>query len=172
MQYADYAVWQRGWLQGDVLEAQLGWWKQQLAGAPPRWSCPPTGRVRPSLSQRGAAVPVRLPRALARAVEALAQREGATPFMVLLAAFQTLLHRYSGQDDVLVGTPIASRRHAETEGLIGFFVNTLVLRAQLRRAADLPGAAGPGARHDAGRLRAPGHALREAGGGAAARRAT
>ncbi|RYZ33473.1 MAG: non-ribosomal peptide synthetase, partial [Myxococcaceae bacterium] len=128
VQYADYAVWQRDWLQGDVLEAQLGWWKQQLAGASHVLDLP-TDKPRPAVvSQRGASVPVRLPRALSEQVEALAQRAGATPFMVLLAAFQTVLHRYSGQDDVLVGSPIANRGHAETEGLIGFFVNTLVLR--------------------------------------------
>ncbi|RKG75337.1 non-ribosomal peptide synthetase, partial [Corallococcus terminator] len=128
VQYADYAVWQRGWLQADVLEAQLGWWKQQLSGASQVLELP-TDKPRPAVaSRRGDAVPVHLPRVLAEQVEALARKEGATPFMVLLAAFQTVLHRYSGQDDVLVGSPIANRRHAETEGLIGFFVNTLVLR--------------------------------------------
>ncbi|RKI05722.1 amino acid adenylation domain-containing protein, partial [Corallococcus praedator] len=128
VQYADYAVWQRGWLQGDVLEAQLDWWKQQLAGASHVLELP-TDKPRPAVaSRRGDAVSVHLPRVLAEKVEALAQREGATPFMVLLAAFQSVLHRYSGQDDVLVGSPIANRGHAETEGLIGFFVNTLVLR--------------------------------------------
>ncbi|RYZ36054.1 MAG: amino acid adenylation domain-containing protein, partial [Myxococcaceae bacterium] len=128
VQYADYAVWQRNWLQGDVLKAQLGWWKQQLAGASHVLDLP-TDKPRPAVAtQRGDAVSVRLPRALSEQVEALAQKEGATPFMVLLAAFQTVLHRYSGQDDVLVGSPIANRGHAETEGLIGFFVNTLVLR--------------------------------------------
>ncbi|WP_233583204.1 non-ribosomal peptide synthetase [Corallococcus sp. CA053C] len=128
VQYADFALWQRGWLQGEALEAQLDWWKQQLAGAPRALELP-TDKPRPAIStQRGDTVPVHLPRALAEQVEALAQQEGVTPFMVLLAAFQTVLHRYSGQDDVLVGSPIANRRHAETEGLIGFFVNTLVLR--------------------------------------------
>ncbi|RYZ37357.1 MAG: amino acid adenylation domain-containing protein, partial [Myxococcaceae bacterium] len=128
VQYADYAVWQRDWLQGEALDSQLGWWKQQLAGAPHALDLP-TDKPRPAVAtRRGDAVPVHLSRALAEKVEALAQLEGATPFMVLLAAFQTLLHRYSGQDDVLVGSPIANRHHAETEGLIGFFVNTLVLR--------------------------------------------
>ncbi|RYZ45483.1 MAG: amino acid adenylation domain-containing protein, partial [Myxococcaceae bacterium] len=128
VQYADYAVWQRNWLQGDELEAQLGWWRQQLEGAPHVLDLP-TDKPRPAVaSRRGDTVPVHLPRVLAEKVEALAQREGATPFMVLLAAFQSVLHRHSGQDDVLVGSPIANRRHAETEGLIGFFVNTLVLR--------------------------------------------
>ncbi|RKI64410.1 amino acid adenylation domain-containing protein [Corallococcus sp. AB049A] len=128
VQYADYALWQRAWLQGEALEAQLEWWAQQLEGAPRALELP-TDKPRPAVStQRGDTVPVHLPLPLSERVEALAKQEGATPFMVLLAAFQTVLHRYSGQDDVLVGTPIANRRHAETEGLIGFFVNTLVLR--------------------------------------------
>ncbi|CAM3286845.1 Amino acid adenylation domain-containing protein [Corallococcus soli] len=128
VQYADFALWQRGWLQGEALRAQLDWWKQQLAGAP-RVLELPTDKPRPAVStQRGDRVPVHLPQHLAEQVEALASRENVTPFMVLLAAFQTVLHRHAGQDDVLVGSPIANRRNAETEGLIGFFVNTLVLR--------------------------------------------
>ncbi|RKG96951.1 amino acid adenylation domain-containing protein, partial [Corallococcus carmarthensis] len=130
VQYPDFAVWQRGWLQGEVLDAQLAWWTQQLAGAPQALALPTDKPRPPQRSARGATFPVRLPLKLSEAVEALAQAEGATPFMVLLAAFQTLLHRYSGQEDLLVGTSIAGRRHAETEGLIGFFVNTLVLRAR------------------------------------------
>ncbi|MFP2912364.1 non-ribosomal peptide synthetase, partial [Pyxidicoccus sp. 3LFB2] len=130
VQYADYAVWQRSWLQGETLQAQLGWWKQRLAGAPHALELP-TDKPRPAvLSNQGGSVPVALPSGLSDAVEALAKREGATPFMVLLAAFQSLLQRYSGQDDVLVGSPIAGRRHSETEGLIGAFINTLVLRAR------------------------------------------
>ncbi|RKI73405.1 amino acid adenylation domain-containing protein, partial [Corallococcus sp. AB049A] len=130
VQYPDFAVWQRGWFQGEALDAQLAWWKQQLAGAPQALTLPTDKPRPPQRSASGAAFPVRLSPALSEAVEALAQAEGATPFMVLLAAFQTLLYRYSGQDDLLVGTSIAGRRHAETEGLIGFFVNTLVLRAR------------------------------------------
>nr|WP_255217199.1 non-ribosomal peptide synthetase [Myxococcus sp. AM010] len=131
LQYADYAVWQREWLQGDVLEAQLGYWKQHLDGAP-RLLELPTDRPRPAVqSLEGAYVPFSLGRALSDAVHALARREGVTPFMVLLAAFQAVLARYSGQDDVSVGSPIAGRTRAETEGLIGFFVNTLVLRTRL-----------------------------------------
>ncbi|MFB1482715.1 non-ribosomal peptide synthase/polyketide synthase [Corallococcus sp. RDP092CA] len=131
VQYADFAVWQRGWFQGEVLDAQLQWWKQQLAGAPQVLALLTDKPRPPQRSASGATFPVRLSPALSEAVEALAQSEGATPFMVLLAAFQTLLYRYSGQEDLLVGTSIAGRRHAETEGLIGFFVNTLVLRARL-----------------------------------------
>ncbi|RKI64338.1 non-ribosomal peptide synthetase, partial [Corallococcus sp. AB049A] len=131
VQYADFATWQRNWLQGEVLEAQLGYWKQQLSGAPAALELP-TDRPRPPVqSHRGATVQVRIPADVAHALKALAGREGATPFMVLLAAFQVLLSRYSAQDDVSVGTPIAGRTQAETEGLIGFFVNTLVLRARV-----------------------------------------
>ncbi|MFP2960203.1 amino acid adenylation domain-containing protein [Myxococcus sp. 1LA] len=131
LQYADYAVWQREWLQGDVLEAQLGYWKQRLEGAP-RLLELPTDRPRPAVqSLEGAYAPFTLGLELSDAVQALARREGATPFMVLLAAFQAVLARYSGQDDISVGSPIAGRTRAETEGLIGFFVNTLVLRTRL-----------------------------------------
>ncbi|WP_223644877.1 non-ribosomal peptide synthetase [Corallococcus sp. EGB] len=131
VQYADFAAWQREWLQGEVLDAQLAWWKQQLSGAPAALELP-TDRPRPPVqSHRGATVEVRIPGPLVDALKTLAQREGATPFMVLLAAFQVLLSRYSAQDDISVGSPIAGRTQAETEGLIGFFVNTLVLRAQM-----------------------------------------
>ncbi|WP_163871140.1 non-ribosomal peptide synthetase, partial [Myxococcus eversor] len=132
VQYADYARWQREWLSGARLEAQLDGWRKRLAGAPPHLELPTDG-PRPAIqSHRGATVPVRLSRELSDAIGTLARAEGATPFMVLLAAFQVLLSRYSGQEDVSVGSPIAGRRYAETEGLIGFFVNTLVLRAQSR----------------------------------------
>ncbi|WP_286191325.1 non-ribosomal peptide synthetase [Comamonas sp. JC664] len=131
LQYADYAVWQREWLQGEVLEAQLGYWSRQLAGAP-RLLELPTDRPRPAVqSLEGAIVPFALGRELSDAVRALGHQEGATAFMVLLAAFQAVLARYSGQEDVCVGSPIAGRTRAETEGLIGFFVNTLVLRTRL-----------------------------------------
>ncbi|MBZ4336727.1 condensation domain-containing protein, partial [Corallococcus sp. AS-1-12] len=131
VQYADFATWQRDWLQGEVLDAQLGYWKQQLSGSPPALELP-TDRPRPPVqSHRGATVAVRIPARVSDALKALAQREGATPFMTLLAAFQVLLSRYSAQDDVSVGSPIAGRTQAETEGLIGFFINTLVLRARM-----------------------------------------
>ncbi|WAM30215.1 non-ribosomal peptide synthetase [Myxococcus sp. NMCA1] len=134
VQYADYALWQRGWLQGETLKEQLGWWKSQLAGAPHALELH-TDKPRPAvLRHHGAVVPVLLPQELALMLDALAQREGVTPFMLLLAAFQSVLARHAGQDDVLVGSPIAGRRHAETEPLIGFFVNTLVLRARLTPA--------------------------------------
>ncbi|MFP2934356.1 condensation domain-containing protein, partial [Pyxidicoccus sp. 3LG] len=131
VQYADYSVWQRGWLQGDVLETQLAWWRRQLEGAPAALELP-TDRPRPAnQSFRGATTRVQLSRSVSEALKALCQEEGVTPFMGLLATWQLLLSRYSGQDDVLVGSPIAGRRVAELEGLIGFFVNTLVLRSRI-----------------------------------------
>ncbi|MCY1078721.1 non-ribosomal peptide synthetase [Archangium lansingense] len=131
VQYADYAVWQRDWLRGAVLQQQVDYWKQQLSGAPSALELP-TDKPRPAMqSYRGANLPVHLPQALSESLKALCQKEGVTPFMVLLAAFQVLLSRYSGQDDISVGSPIAGRTRAETEGLIGFFINTLVLRSHL-----------------------------------------
>ncbi|MCY1015596.1 amino acid adenylation domain-containing protein [Pyxidicoccus sp. MSG2] len=135
IQYADYAVWQRQWLQGAVLDAQLGYWKQQLAGASTLEL--PTDKPRPPVQTlRGARVSVGLSRPVSDALRALCQQEGATPFMALLAAFQVLLSRYSGQEDISVGTPIAGRNRSELEGLIGFFVNTLVLRVRVSPSAS------------------------------------
>ncbi|HEX7240375.1 MAG TPA: amino acid adenylation domain-containing protein, partial [Longimicrobiaceae bacterium] len=131
VQYADFAAWQRAWLTGEVLERQLAWWRARLAGAPPVLELPTDRPHAPARSPREAYHPVVLPAATWRAVRELSRREGATPFMTLLAAWQLLLARYSGQDDVSVGTPIAGRTRLETEGLIGFFVNTLVLRTEL-----------------------------------------
>jgi amino acid adenylation domain-containing protein len=127
IQYADYAAWQREWLRGEVLEEQLAYWKSRLSDVSTLEL--PTDRPRPTVaSDRGAHLTFELPAPLTGALKALGQREGATLFMTLLAAFQVLLHRYSGQEDIAVGAPIAGRTHRETEGLIGFFVNTLVLR--------------------------------------------
>ncbi|GMT99445.1 non-ribosomal peptide synthetase [Corallococcus caeni] len=131
VQYADYAVWQREWLREEELERQLSYWRQQLAGAPPVLELA-TDRPRPSVQTfRGAAFPVHIPRELTAALKALAQREGLTPFMLVLATFQVLLSRYSGQQDISVGSPTAGRRLAELEPLVGFFVNNLVLRTRL-----------------------------------------
>ncbi|HLL48681.1 MAG TPA: condensation domain-containing protein, partial [Longimicrobiaceae bacterium] len=131
VQYADFAAWQRAWLTGEVLDAQLGWWRERLAGAPPALELP-ADRPRPAAwSGRGAAHPFSLSPELSDGLRAFARREGATPFMVLLAAWQTLLSRWSGQDDMVVGTPVAGRTAAETEPLVGFFVNTLALRTDL-----------------------------------------
>ncbi len=131
IQYADYAHWQREWLQGEVLEKQLGYWKQQLEGAPPVLELP-TDYPRPAVQTfNGAHQAVRVTAELSNGLKELTQREGVTLFMTLLAAFQTLLWRYSGQEDIVVSTGIANRNRAETEPLIGFFVNTLVLRTDL-----------------------------------------
>ena len=133
LQYADYAVWQRQWLAGEVLDKQLGYWKGKLANLSTLEL--PTDRTRPAVqSNRGARLESVLPQSLAEAVEALGHVAGTTPFMTLLAAFQVLLHRYSGAEDIVVGTPIAGRRRAELEGLIGFFANTVVLRVSLAGA--------------------------------------
>jgi amino acid adenylation domain-containing protein len=129
--YSDFTRWQQSWLQGEVLEAQLGYWKKQLAGAPPAIELP-TDRPRPpAQSFRGAREPLALSAQVSEALRALARREGASTFMVLLAGFKALLSRYSGQAEVVVGTPIANRSRSEVEGLIGFFANTLVLRTDL-----------------------------------------
>ena len=131
IQYADYAVWQQEWLQGKVLEALLSYWRERLAGAPPALELP-TDRPRPPLqTYRGATHLLMLPGTLSQRLQSLSQREGVTLFMMLLGAFEVLLHRYTGQDDIVVGTPIAGRNRPEIEGLIGFFVNTLVLRTDL-----------------------------------------
>ncbi len=131
VQYADYAAWQRAWLAGDVLEAQLVWWRERLAGAPPVLELP-TDRPRPRVAgERAGSSPVRLSPETSHALRVLGRAEGATLFMTLLSAWQLLLSRYSGQEDVVVGTPVAGRTRLETEPLIGFFANTLVLRTDL-----------------------------------------
>ncbi|HEX7243673.1 MAG TPA: condensation domain-containing protein, partial [Longimicrobiaceae bacterium] len=130
VQYADFAVWQRAWLAGEVLDRQLAWWRAELAGAPPVLDLP-TDRPRPAMQgSREGYQGLTLPASTARALRELSRREGATLFMTLLAAWQLLLARYAGEDDVSVGTPVAGRTRLETEGLIGLFVNTLVLRAR------------------------------------------
>jgi amino acid adenylation domain-containing protein len=133
-QYADYARWQRGPRQAEVLDGQLAYWTRTLGGELPVLDLP-ADRPRPAIRTfAGAIERFALPAPLTVAVHDLARREQATPFMVLLAAFTTLLHRYTGQTDVVVGTPIANRSRLETEGLIGFFANTLVLRTDLSGA--------------------------------------
>ena len=131
IQYPDFAVWQRSWLTGAELERQLGWWRQRLAGAPATLDLA-TDRPRPPvLSTRGGAVPVVLPEATSAGLAGLARAAEATLFMALLAGFTALLARYTSQEDLLVGSPIANRTRREVEGLIGLFVNTLVLRGEL-----------------------------------------
>jgi non-ribosomal peptide synthetase component F len=130
VQYADYAVWQRRWLQGEELEAQLDYWRRQLAELPPLNL--PTDYPRPAVQTfDGRAQHFQLGAGVVQSLARLSRQEGATLFMTGFAAFVTLLHRYTGQDDIAVGTPVANRDRAETENLIGFFVNTLVLRADL-----------------------------------------
>ena len=131
IQYADYALWQRGRLQGPFLEQQLAYWKKQLTGSPPLLRLP-TDRPRPHLqTSRGAKQTIYLSRTLIEALRPMLHQEGTTLFMAMLAVFQVLLHRYSGQDDIVVGSPIAGRGRNEIEPLIGFFVNMLVLRTDL-----------------------------------------
>jgi amino acid adenylation domain-containing protein len=128
VQYADYAIWQRGWLQGDVLQEQLQYWREQLEGAPTQLQLP-ADRPRPPVeSFKGAELKFELPETLTDALRALGRDSSATLFMVMLSAYYVLLSRWSGQQDIVVGTPIAGRQRREVEGLIGFFVNTLALR--------------------------------------------
>jgi acyl carrier protein len=131
IQYADYAVWQREWLRGEVLERQLSYWREQLAGAPAVLELP-TDHPRPAVqSFRGSFEPVMIPAEVTTRLKELSRREGVTLFMLLLSAWQVLLSRYAGADDVVVGTPIANRQRGEVEGLIGYFVNALALRTDL-----------------------------------------
>ncbi len=131
VQYADFAVWQREYLAGDRLEKQLAYWKNQLAGAPPRLELP-TDFPRPAVqAYRGTHLPVKIDQTLYEELKRLSQEAGTTLFMTLLAAFNVLLFRYSRQEDIVIGSPIANRTRAEIEGLIGFFVNTLALRTDL-----------------------------------------
>jgi amino acid adenylation domain-containing protein len=130
VQYADFAVWQRTWLSGDVLENQLGYWQERLQGLA-GVQLPADRRRPPAQSFRGGSLAVELPVEVAAAAAGLARREDCTLFMVLLAAFLVLLQRYTDQDDLVVGAPVANRTEAEIEPLIGFFVNMLPLRANL-----------------------------------------
>ncbi|MEG3918369.1 amino acid adenylation domain-containing protein [Microcoleus sp. T3_A4] len=131
VQYADFASWQRQWLQGEVLETQVAYWKKQLGGNLPVINLP-TDRPRSAVQTfRGAVHKFTIPKAIAEEIAQLSQREKATLFMTLLAAFKTLLYRYTGQEDILVGSPIANRNRREIEELIGLFANTLVFRTNL-----------------------------------------
>jgi amino acid adenylation domain-containing protein len=131
IQYADYAVWQREWMSGEVLEEQLGYWKKQLSGARSVIDLP-TDKLRPAQETfQGESHSFAIAPELAATLRALAEQEGATLYMLFLAAFKTLLCRYTHQEDLIVGSPIANRNRGEIEGLIGFFVNTLILRTDL-----------------------------------------
>ncbi len=134
IQYADYALWQRAWLQGAVLEDQIEYWKSELKGAMPVLALP-TDKPRPaSPTFRGACELFTISKATLASLQSLARREQATPFMLLEAAFASLLYRYTGQDDILIGTPISGRKYTETQGLVGCFLNSVVLRNQFSDA--------------------------------------
>ncbi len=133
IQYGDYSCWQRQMLQGDELERHLAYWKKQLAGLPVLQLS--YDRPRPAVQRfLGDRHSILLPKSVTAALKALAQTEGATPFMIYLAAFKALLQRYTSQEDIAVGSPITNRSRLETQGLIGFFVNTLVMRTDLSQA--------------------------------------
>ncbi|HET9316179.1 MAG TPA: amino acid adenylation domain-containing protein, partial [Vicinamibacteria bacterium] len=136
LQYADYAVWQREWLEGTAAATQLAYWRERLRGAPEFLDLPADRPRPPSQSHRGATHVFDLPPSLVGALRELSRGEGATLFMTLLAAFKALLGRLAGQDEVVVGTPVANRGRLELEGLIGSFVNAVVLRTDL--AGDPP----------------------------------
>jgi natural product biosynthesis luciferase-like monooxygenase protein/amino acid adenylation domain-containing protein len=131
VQYADFAEWQRQWLQGEVLDRELAWWKEHLGGEPPTLDLPAAHPRPPVPTGRGATAGTVLPPQILESLRALGRRRGATLFMVLLAVLQSVLHRWSGQDRISVGTPVANRNRVELEGLIGFFINTLVVCADL-----------------------------------------
>jgi len=131
MQYGAYARWQRQTLNSELLDEQMRYWLEQLGGELPVLELPADHPRPPVRTRRGAAASIRFPKSLSDALKELSRREGVTLFMTLLAAFQTLLYRYTGQPDIIVGTPISGRQRGETEQLIGFFINTIVLRTQL-----------------------------------------
>ncbi|TJZ63649.1 amino acid adenylation domain-containing protein, partial [Chitiniphilus eburneus] len=137
IQYADYALWQRGWLEAGEQARQLAYWREHLGEAHPVLQLPADHPRRPDGRYRGADLPLSLPTDLVAALQRRAQAEGATLFMVLLAAFQVLLHRHTEQTDIRIGVPIANRQRVETEGVIGFFVNTQVLRGRLHGRSRL-----------------------------------
>ncbi|HYC28527.1 MAG TPA: condensation domain-containing protein, partial [Chitinophagaceae bacterium] len=130
IQYADYALWQRAYLEGEVLEKKLSYWQQKLSGVTPLQL--PADHVRPAReSSKGSTIGFIIDEEMKAALHALCAQQGTTLYMTMLAAFKVLLHRYSGQEDICVGSPIAGRQQQETEGLIGFFINSLVLRSHL-----------------------------------------
>ena len=133
VQYADFAAWQQSWLAGEGLAPQLAYWRRELAGAPQALELPTDRPHPPAPRFRGGIEQLAMPADLAAAVRALGRRDGLTPFMIFLAGFQTLLHRLTGQEDVLVGAPAADRPRPEVEGAIGYFVNVIVLRARFGR---------------------------------------
>jgi amino acid adenylation domain-containing protein len=131
IQYADFSAWQAEWLQGEVLETQLEYWRRKLTGAASVLELPADRPRPPARTFRSASQSLLLSAAHSESLRAFSRRKGVTPFMTLLAAFKVLLSRYTGQEDIVIGSPIAGRNRAETRGLIGFFLNTLVLRTDL-----------------------------------------
>jgi hypothetical protein len=131
VQYADYAAWQRNWLQGEVLDRFVAYWRGHLASAPPSLELPADHPRPPVQSLRGSKIPAHLPHDLIEAVKALTRRSAVTPFMALLAGFKVLLYCYTAQEDICVGSPTAGRDAPELDGVIGFFINTVVLRTRL-----------------------------------------
>ncbi len=169
VQYADYAVWQRQWLSGEVLQQQAAYWQEQLAGAPALLELPTDHAAAGAAGLcRGARWRCGWMRQLTGALKALSRRHGLTLFMTLLAGWCGVLARLSGQDEVVIGTPVANRARAEIEGLIGFFVNTLALRIDLSGAPSVGGAAGAGEGGEPGGAGASGPAVRAGGGDRAA----
>jgi aspartate racemase len=140
IQYSDYAMWQREWFEGEVYESQLAYWKKQFATLPPALELP-ADHPRPSVQAyrtfRGDQQSITLSADLTRRIRTLCQQENVTLFMVLMAAYQILLHRYTGEEDIVVGTPIAGRPVPEIEDLIGLFINTLAIRAQVSSGATV-----------------------------------
>jgi amino acid adenylation domain-containing protein/non-ribosomal peptide synthase protein (TIGR01720 family) len=131
VQMADYAIWQRGWLQGEVLEEQLRFWREYLAGAPPVLALPTDHPRPPSQTFKGKRLPMALPPEVIRGLKPFNERHGVTSFMTLLAVFDVLLQRWSGLDDIVIGSPVVTRPQTETHTLIGFFLNLAVLRTRM-----------------------------------------
>jgi amino acid adenylation domain-containing protein len=132
IQYTDYAAWQRGWLSGEVLDKQLDYWQEELSGAPELLELPTDFPRSAVMGYRGSHLQSTIPEELTRSLKCLSREQGVTLYMTMLTAFNVLLYRYSGQEDILVGSPIANRTHRQTEDIIGFFVNTLVLRTRIQ----------------------------------------
>ena len=164
IQYADYAAWQRQRCQSEALASELAYWQEHLAGAPPLLEVP-TDRPRPpQQSYRGQTLQRRLPRELSAALKRLSESEQATLYMTLLAAFEVLLYRYTGQDDLVVGSALANRSQPELERLIGFFVNTVGARRPVR-GTDVPRAVGTCPPNHVGGVCTPGCSIRDGSAG-------
>ena len=158
IQYVDFSAWQREVLTGEVLEGEVSYWRGKLAGGAPPLLLPADRRRATVQGFQAGVGTILLPAAVTEGVRRLSRRHSASLYMTLLAAWKTLLSRVTGEEDVLLGAPIANRNRAEIEGLIGFFLNTLVLRTDVSGDPGFPGAAGPGPRDLPRRLRAPGSA--------------